>query len=68
MGIAYLRNMGSEYDLRAALDLGRQLRRLGKHVPVFKVSHEGRGRFNLWQPQKDVDLADSPYSLEEVYY
>lgn len=68
VGIAYLRDIGGPADMEATLSVARHLRQLGKHVPVFKLSHERRASFDLWQPDRDVDLADHPYDLAEVQY
>ena len=46
--------------------LGRHLRSLGKEVPIFSLTDEAARSLRMWDPSSDVDLAASPYDLEQV--
>lgn len=68
VGIVGFRGYTSWDSMGQAKELGRQLKRLGKDVPIFWLSTERSQSLSLWEPHEELNLERPPYRLEDVAY
>jgi len=67
IGILYLRTTGNDDALRNVRALHQHWKQQGQDVPMFAVSAEPVGAVDNWRPNKNVDLREAPYNLQQIF-